>query len=161
MGLRDDLMRHLSYNKNTGAFTWKIARPHRPIGSTAGTTHPSGYRRICFRLRFYRSGRLAWLFMTGSWPKDEIDHKNGIRNDDRWNNLREVTRAGNTQNINKATGICGLIGVSKNKNGKRFVAEISLRNTTNYLGTFDTAEEARRAYLKAKPVFHSALKESS
>jgi hypothetical protein len=157
MNLRDDLMRHLSYNQKTGVFKWKIVRPHRPAGSSiAGTIHPYGYRIISFRRRFYRGGRLAWLFMTGAWPKNEIDHKNGIRHDDSWKNLRAVTRAENTQNVTKSKGVCGLVGVRKTKNGKRFAANIAVDRARFHLGTFDTPEQARRAYLKAKRIYHPA-----
>jgi hypothetical protein len=154
MSLRDDLMRHLSYNQKTGVFRWKIARPHRPIGSIAGAYLSSRHRRICFNYKMYRCARLAWLFMTGSWPKNEIDHINGIRDDDRWTNLRDVTRAENCQNIHKTNGICRLLGVCERAG--RFRAQITINYVHHNIGTFDTPEQARRAYLKAKRSLHPA-----
>lgn len=153
--LRDDLMKYLDYDPQTGIFKWKIARAQITAGSKAGT-HLKGYRRIRFFGKDYHCGRLAWLFMTGSWPRKQIDHKNGIRDDNRFTNLREVTGGENLQNITKVRGSCGLLGVSKSRNGKRFAAWIMVKRKNHYLGTFDTAEAAHAAYLTAKRILHPA-----
>lgn len=46
----------------------------------------------------YKASRLAWLYMTGEWPKYEMDHINHVKDDNRWVNLRDVTPAENCAN---------------------------------------------------------------
>lgn len=74
---------------------------------------PDGYRVITIfgneKTRpQYRSGRLAFLYMTGHWPEWDVDHKNRKRGDDRWKNLREATRSQNLRN--RQMGKCPYCG---------------------------------------------------
>ena len=69
----------LSYDPATGIFAWKTRRNQlSDIGQRAGTIHVCGYRVIRIDESGYQAGRLAWFYMTGQWPKSEIDHKNRI-----------------------------------------------------------------------------------
>ena len=79
----------LDYNTETGIWTWRVNQARRiKIGQRAGTIISDGHRHIGISGKFYKAHRLAWLYMTGEFPKDEIDHINGVPDDNRWCNLR-------------------------------------------------------------------------
>lgn len=145
----------LQYEPTTGRFTRVLACPGKRAGSPTGNLRENGYVRICIDQRDYRAHRLAWLYMTGEWPTTDIDHINGIPNDNRWQNLRVVTRAVNCQNRrqahsnNKSTGV---LGVSKDRG--RFVASIFVDGRNKRLGRYRTVAEAEAAYVRAKREHH-------
>ncbi len=92
--------------------------------------------------------RIAWLIMEGYWPEHEIDHKNGIRSDNRWCNLRHVTRTCNKQNSKVfSTNKSGFPGVSFNKSKNKWQVNVWMNNKITYLGRFDTALEGALARL--------------
>ena len=96
------LRERLNYDPDTGAFTWKTRVGQRGlIGGVGGTVTKAGYIRIAIKRRAFMAHRLAWLAMTGRWPV-EIDHINQIKTDNRWSNLREVTRLENIMNTGLA-----------------------------------------------------------
>ncbi len=147
----------LRYEPETGIFTWLVARRGlAKVGGLAGTKHNEGYWQITVDGRRYLSHRLAWLYMTGSWPEADIDHRNGIRGDCRFTNLREATRTENKQNENAPhrRSRAGLRGVSWHKAGKGWEARIRCNGTRKHLGVFATKEEAHFAYVQAKAAFH-------
>ena len=77
-----------------------------------------------------------------------IDHINGIRTDNRIENLREVTQEGNNRNRKNVKGY------SWNKKCEKWIANIHINNKNKHLGCFDDEEDARKAYLKAKELYH-------
>jgi hypothetical protein len=84
----------LKYSPDTGEFVHLVqkkgGRGIKP-GDVAGDFCSYGYRRIGIDGKRYRACRLAWLYMTGEWPEKHVDHVNGIRSDDRWENLRSAS----------------------------------------------------------------------
>lgn len=144
----------LSYDPITGEFRWRVTKSAQAkIGTIAGC-ESHGYRQIGIFRKPYKSARLAWLYVYGEWPKHDIDHINGIRDDNRISNLRDVTRLVNCQNrrIAKSGSWAGLLGVSKNK--KRWSAKIRAGGRQICIGTFDTPEQAHEAYILAKRELH-------
>jgi hypothetical protein len=85
----------LDYDPKSGVWVWRISRKRMRIGSVAGSINGDGYRRLMVDGRRYQASRLAWLYVIGSWPIAEIDHKNLDKADDRFCNLRECTRLQN------------------------------------------------------------------
>ena len=149
----------LSYDPDTGVFTWKhdptksVQWNGRHAGKRAGGPYNYGYWKIGIDQRGHHAHRLAWLIMTGELPPDDIDHRNGVRDDNRWSNLRLASRAENCQNIcTPKHNTSGLIGAFRNHN--RWMSQIRVNGVTSYLGTYDTPEEAHRAYLDAKQRLH-------
>lgn len=133
----------LDYNPETGVFTWiKIKAPNRrPLGSVAGSLDSYGYVNIGIGGRRYLAHRLAWLYMTGNWPKEEIDHRNRARNDNRWENLR-LSHHGQNQ-MNSAVSRNNKLGVRcvyQMANGS-FKASVKAHGK-NYQKTFMTLNEA-------------------
>lgn len=149
----DALRSMLRYDPGTGLFTWNVAPNGRiKIGQRAGRTSQDGYTEITITGRLYGAHRLAWLYVHGRWPVDEIDHRNGIRSDNRIANLREATREQQTWN-SRGTSASGFKGVYRNKkNGTPCVdswcAIIQVAGKRRYLGSFKTPEEAHAAYCR-------------
>lgn len=148
----------LNYDETTGFFSWRTDKASTvPAGKRAGSFHQRGYRIICLDGRRYREHRLAWLWCKGEFPTAYIDHINGDRSDNRIENLRDVTKAVNQQNLraaqsNSSTGLLGVRAHSKRKNC--FDAFIKVDERRIYLGRFKTAEAAHAAYMTAKRNLH-------
>jgi len=104
----------LRYEPETGVFVWRVRAARRiHVGAVAGNISPSsGYRFIGVDCRLYGAHRLAWLYMTGEWPKHQVDHVNMDCADNRWANLRDATCSQNTANscvrINNKSGFKGV-----------------------------------------------------
>ena len=133
----------LHYNPDTGLFTWIAHRQGVKVGSSAGNTTVQGYRIIGIDGKRYMAHRAAWLYMTGSWPKNQIDHINHIRDDNRIINLREVTHKENKRNqpINK-NNTSGVTGVYWNKPLQMWHPKIMVNSKSINLGTFIDKFEA-------------------
>ena len=90
----------LHYDPETGVWTWIDPPKHnsRLTGQVAGNVRSDGYRLIRIRSVAYYSSRLACLYMTGEWPKEEMDHIDRNPSNDQWSNLREATSSDNKYN---------------------------------------------------------------
>lgn len=136
--LTSEYLRHiLHYDPLTGDWVWvnPQARNVRR-GDIAGTVRVDGRRQINLGGRCYLASRLAWLYMTGEWPQDEIDHRNRIKSDDRWENLRAATHSENMYNREWCERSGELRGICKDGNQFRVI----IGNT--YLGYYKTLDEA-------------------
>lgn len=134
-----DFVRHLlHYDPLTGAWTWINPLPHSKMrrGDVAGRLTTQGRRQIRIKSGFYYASRLAWLYMTGEWPKDQIDHINRIKDDDRWENLREATQSQNSYNREWCEGKGDLRGISCC--GNQYTVNIGGK----YYGLYKSIEEA-------------------
>lgn len=144
----------LYYCPQAGVFTWRLSRQKVKAGSVAGTTNSRGYCRITVLGQAYAAHRLAWLYVHGAWPTDQIDHINGVRNDNRIENLRDVSAAANSQNQRQPQGDNPFLGVSLVRNKNRWIARLRLDGEQRYIGCYATPEEARAAYIAAKRIHH-------
>lgn len=148
----------LHYNPETGVFTWLVHRQRHRAGDVAGSKHSMGYIEMGVCGSSYLAHRLAWLYMTGAWPAGDVDHKNGQRSDNRFDNLRDVSKSVNLQNRQSApsNSLSGLLGVSRSAARKeRWTARIQgLNGRPIHLGSFDTPQEAHHAYLEMKRSMH-------
>lgn len=145
----------LKYDPISGLFAWRIQAGNRiHAGDLAGSQTQYGYWSIFVDGHRYQAHRLAWLYMTGDWPKDETDHINGNRVDNRFQNLREASKTINQQNQRKPRkdNTTGFLGVSRN--GAAFMSQICVNGEQKYLGTFKTPELAHIAYLENKRNSH-------
>ena len=154
------------YDPETGVFTRKINRGKAKVGDIAGTfsttndknnnSLPKTYRSIGIDFKMYREHRLAWVYMTGSAPKEEIDHIDGDGTNNKWSNLREATRSQNGMNRKvKHSTKSGYRGIWIRKNGN-FAAEIIINKKKVGLGCYKTLQEARAAY-KAAAKLHFGI----
>lgn len=155
----EELKSILDYDPSTGVFTYKVRRGTRKFpGDEAGSLTLLGYVSIKINRKPYFAHRLAWLYQTGQWPKNQIDHKNRLKTDNRFENLRDVTPAVNQQNHTRAqTGNpTGLRGVTRINSG--FKASIKpVGSKQIYLGVYRTPQEAHGAYLLAKSTLHQSV----
>ena len=147
---------------DTGVFVWKI-QPNGRIkpGSIAGNVIPptkrcnTSYVRIGVDNVSYRAHRLAFLYMTGSFPTFHLDHKDTDGTNNRWSNIREATPSQNRMNTkNPSTNKTGLKGVTLYADGIRFVAAIKVSGKRYHLGIFKTPEDAHDAYCAASRRLH-------
>jgi hypothetical protein len=145
-----------SYDGGTGNLIWTVCLNNKaPIGAKVGNRMPVGYRQTRIFGNRYYVHRLVWLYMTGEWPKYQIDHIDCDKSNNRFENLREATTAENGQNRKKplVRNEIGLLGVSRNgRFGYRAVIKIGY--APKHLGTFRTPEEAHAAYIAAKREMH-------
>lgn len=144
----------LHYDPITGLFYWRQARSNRPAGAVAGTIS-DGYIQIQVDGRLTRAHRLAWLYMTGKWPAEHIDHWDGDGTNNRFKNLRPASQQLNNENIRKARRRKHALPLGVVKNRKRWSAAITVNRKRVHLGTFDSPELAHAAYVTAKRKLHA------
>lgn len=138
------------YDPETGKFSRLTSAGGAHIGDEPGYTHEHGYRIISIGTVKYRAHRLAWFYMKGEWPKEDVDHRNTIPDDNRWENLREATDQQNLQNQGMpAHNTSGLKGANWHKEKQKWRATIQSHGKWRFLGYFATKEEAHAAYCRA------------
>ena len=145
----------LHYNPDTGIFTWTV--PRQGVKAKAGSVNGKGYRQITIDYKLYQVHRLAFLYMTGEWPKDQLDHINHIRTDNRWLNLREATCQENQRNRTKnKDNTSGVTGVYRHTVTQQWYSQIKDGGKNKYLGYFTDKFEAicARKSAEVKYGFH-------
>ena len=147
----------LHYDQETGIFTWKVSTSNSvKVGDVAGSPNGHGYQLIQLQSRKHKAHRLAWLYIHGSWPKDQLDHVNRIRTDNRIANLREVTHKQNGQNRSKRSdNTSGHTGIYWLKQSSKWRAQIKHNQKQIHLGLFATIEEALSARKAAEKLYWS------
>ena len=145
----------LDYNPDTGIFTRKVSTSRSvKVGDVAGSPNGRGYLQISVLSRDYLAHRLAWLHHFGVWPKDQLDHINRIRTDNRIANLREVTNKQNLQNAGKpSNNTSGHPGVHWNKQKSKWQVKITHNQKNIHLGYFSILEEAIAARKAAEKLY--------
>lgn len=145
------LFQVFSYDPATGKVFNRIYRGGSGVakeGSEAGCVHTaSGYRVIRLDRKMYKAHKIAFAMHHRRWPEGIVDHINGVRDDNRPENLREATKQQNCANSrvskNNRSGIKGVMWAEKRK---KWEAHIGVDRKSIYLGGFDTPEEAAAAY---------------
>lgn len=145
----------LAYDPESGIITWKTNHgPRVVVGAVAGTR--GQYIRIKIDGSYYMAHRLAWLITHGTWPTEQIDHRDEDKFNNRLSNLRLSSDTQNKQNVSVpyASNTIGVQGVSYHKQHQKFHAQIQVNKRKIHLGYFDTPEAASQAYLQAKRTHH-------
>ena len=128
-----------NYNPKTGIF---IHLQGRRKGKIFGTKHYSGYMYAYHKGKHLALHRLAFVYMTGAVPI-QVDHKNGIRYDNIWTNLKASTNSLNTKNACKRKdNIIGCTGVTWNKNNNNWRAIININKKPINLGSYKNKQDA-------------------
>lgn len=146
------LKEHFRYDPETGHFFWAKQNKwnHKDLINPISCQDRYGYvvvgSVLSGKFKNYRVHRLIWIYVHGQ-IKHEIDHINGVRNDNRLCNLREVTHQQNMMNKTRQKSKSGFRGIYKAK-GKAdsWVAEITHKGVKHYLGVYKTPEEANLVY---------------
>lgn len=145
----------LTYDPKTGIFKWRQRASNRPAGSVAGSKGANGYVYIAVKKRLVLAHRLAWFYVHGQWPDEQVDHINGSRSDNSLGNLRLASQSQNTCNgALRKTNTSGYRGVSWSKDKKKWVARIVKDRKQHVLGYFHDKEMAYLAYLDAAKELH-------
>lgn len=140
------LKEDLRYDKDSGLFYWIKPAPKRTLTKPAGTLTSTGYIIIKYKYTKYFAHRLAWFYMTGEFPEDEIDHIDTDRKNNRWDNLRVATRTQNARNYKtKSNNTSGIKGVSRFRDKWR--ARCGENGKEKHIGIFKTLEEASIAFI--------------
>lgn len=158
----------LIYDPETGELTWK-ERPKwhfsshaerdrwngRFSGCVAGRIGKIGYLTVNFSNRVYPAHRLAWVVKTGAWPKDYIDHVNGVKSDNRFVNLREATVSENVRNsVMPKNNTSGIKGVSWSERSKKWVVYLQTEGKNKQLGYFKNKADAEEVVRAAREKAH-------
>lgn len=119
-------------------------------GKLAFTSETGGYRQGCIFKRRLLAHRVIWKWVTGEEPP-ELDHINHLRSDNRWDNLRPVTRTENCQNHSpRQDNQSGVTGVFWEKSCSRWRAQIRLNGKSKHIGVYDNLEDAVAARKQAE-----------
>ncbi len=132
-----------SYDPTSGNFT------NRKTGKSATNIH-NGYIRIGIDYKEYYAHRLVFLYMTGEFPQGVVDHKNHVKIDNRWNNLRSVTVQENSKNASLyCNNRSSMTGVYWHQRDQIWTACIHVNGKKKHLGCFKVKKDAIEARKKA------------
>lgn len=116
-------------------------------GKPTGYTTESGHITISIDNKNYLSHRLAWLYMTGEWPPNGIDHRDGIPSNNRWSNLRLATQSQNNANAKlRSDNKTGHKGVTWCEGSRAYQVHVSFNGVRHYFGCFNDPEKAAKVY---------------
>ena len=153
------LQEYFDYDPITGHLTWRTKKHSRKVivGNRAGSISTKNRHRVLrFMGQLYAEHRVIWLHYYGKWPQGHIDHINHDEQDNRIENLRDVTQAENNMNNSKrkdnSTGYTG-VWVNKLNSRKKYMAELNLRGQRLHYSSHYTLEEAIEARKKAEKDF--------
>lgn len=137
-----------------GKLYWDIDPGNQSKGLRAGCVAHRGYRQIQYKGVVQKEHRVVFLYFHGYLPKI-IDHINGVKDDNRIENLRAATPTENQSNRKKANknSVTGVKNVSKRKDG-RYAVDLRKNRKNIFIGIFDDLEEAKAAAEKARREHH-------
>lgn len=128
----------LYYNEITGLLFSRVEGHQRKVGTVLGSKQSNGTLGVSIYGKLYAVHRLCWLLKTGKWPKHQVRQKNGIKTDNSWENLEEITT------WEKAKRQCRneVAGVSFVNKTKRWKATVSEKGNQKFLGEYEDLTEA-------------------
>lgn len=139
---------HRLFRYDAGRLYWRVARGRSSPGKIAGRIMANGYESVRISGRAHYTHRVVFAMHHERWPVGQLDHINGVRSDNRIENLREATAS---QNSHASVGISprntsGFRGVSKREYGRKWRASIAVDGRFISLGVYSSSIEAARAY---------------
>lgn len=145
----ESLRELVKYDPDTGVFIRTVDQGRWKAGEIAGGPQNRGYLRIAVAGERHLAHRLAWLYMTGQWPQENVDHRNGVRTDNRWTNLRAATPKQNQMNRGADSGSAsGYKNVYRAKKGWR------VRIEEREVWGFETPEDANEFACLMREMLH-------
>jgi hypothetical protein len=146
------LMSVLDYCPESGVFTWKVRAANRiEVSDVAGSKNHYGYITIMISNKNWRAHRLAFLYMEGAFPAGQVDHINGVYDDNRWVNLRVVDNQTNARNQKQSSkNTSGVTGVAWSRAARKWQASIVINGRPHYLGVYDDLSVAASVRRRAE-----------
>lgn len=146
----------LNYDPETGIFTWLVNKSsNAKVNTIAGSLSIQGYIRISLNDKRYYAHRLAWFYVYGTWPKEQVDHINSNRTDNRICNLREATKSQNMINTKlRKNNKSGIKGISWRKDLKKWHARLTIDKKIICIGNFFNLNDAKLAIENARIKYH-------
>ncbi|EPZ0883773.1 hypothetical protein BL124_00003225 [Klebsiella pneumoniae] len=151
---QSELKKLIHYNPETGIFTWIVNGLNRRKGRGAGNVCPfHGYVRIGINRKLYKAQHLAYLYMTGEYAEN-VDHRNGIRHDNRWRNIRKCTIQQNNMNMPiRSDNKSGAPGVNWYEGRKKWRVTLRIDGKFISLGYYSDFELAALVSEEARDKF--------
>lgn len=148
---QSELKNRVVYDPDSGSVVWRTSLGTVKAGYCSKSLDTSGYFQIQILGKRYLHHRLAFLYMTGEFPPEEVDHINGIRTDNRWENLRLVSRLENRKNVRILdSNTSGHVGVRWLEDRGKWRAYIKSDRKQKMLGYFDHLSDALEARAAAE-----------
>jgi hypothetical protein len=144
-----------AYDPVTGVLTRLTSsggyRAGSAVGTVLTTTIGKSYLSVSIKAKLYYAHRIAFVLMTGCWPKGEVDHQDGNGLNNVWTNLRDVTPAGNCKNLRKyASNKSGCTGVCWDTYSNKWKVEIQVNGARRNLGRYASKDDAIRVRKEAE-----------
>jgi len=152
----EELNRRFRYDAVSGLLYIKNStNPRTKVGEICGYRGPNGYLRVKINYKPFMVHRVIWAMVHGAWPKEMIDHINGARDDNRLENLRDATCSENLWNQGIAkNNKSGVKGVSWSAQNQKWKAVVKFKRKPNFIGYFNTLEDADAAIREAREKLH-------
>ena len=147
---QEQIKTKFTYDPETGFLYFLNHKFKKLSGTRAGWLDKStGYYRISIDRKKFYIHQIAWFYMTGEFPL-EVDHRNRVKTDNRWDNLRLGSHAQNMANCElRSSNKTGFRGVSKDPRRDKWRARVFRNSKEIWLGYYDTPEKAALAYNEA------------
>ena len=145
----------LDYSIVSGRFYWRESRGRVHAGQRAGSPNKDGYMQIGIDGCSHYAHRLAFLWLHGTWPPEEIDHADGIKANCQWINLRCASRLLNSENMRPGRRRKHSLPMGVRKNGNLFRATLVKNGKQIHLGNFAEPEAAHAVYVAEKRRLHA------
>lgn len=143
------------YDPASGILFWDVKRPKVVLGAEAGSTSSTGYKRVTVDGRSYKVHRIIWAIQTGEWPSSDIDHIDGVRDNNKWSNLRLASKSQNGMNRKRTnSNTSGVKGVYWHSRASKWAAQVKLNRKVYYIGLFDSIDVAKEHVEKKRAELH-------
>ena len=147
------------YLPETGQLKRKVTvSPNAVVGSIAGVVNSNGYVKVGVENKVYAAHMIVWTLVKGVWPTTIIDHVNGVKSDNREDNLREADTVRNAYNQvkprNNKSGYRGVYLDTTRNSAKQWKASCSVNGKRSTIGYFLTAQLAHEALVKFRELHH-------
>lgn len=153
----------LEYNPDTGELRWRVSRGRVKAGAIVKSKQMGGYVQVGIDSRVYLAHLVIYLIVTGSWPKDEIDHRDLDKANNRWGNLRPATRLQNLANQGaREHNFLQTKGVSvSNSRRNPYRVGMKINGRMTHIGCFPTLDSAHKAYERYAVIYHGEFARAS
>ena len=151
-----------TFDSENGILRWKVARSNViSIGQEAGYVSGNGYRMVNVNKKMISTHRIAWCMEYGYWPEYGIDHINRDKEDNRIENLREVSQSCNMQNASiRSDNTSGVRGVTYESRSGNWIAAIRIAGKNYHIKSSPCLQEAaahRKAVEQCLALCHQEL----